>query len=283
MKTTTPSDITDEERAANEAEEAKRQEELNTLREKAHQEEIARAKLEGELEATKRATAQTTASAPQQYTEEQWQTLETQTGMTRQALTTSWTLAQQAADQKLAPVQREAEEAKKRAAELEKKIADYESRGVATATETKFYTKNPAYTNYKDKIDEFVNAFPESDRKNPEKLANILDKAKVYVKGLAGGKMREDGRQGSQSIGGSEEDAFNDSEEERIDFTGLHKVDERRTVSDLHRNSLETMKDRPDLAEALKKSMTADGTTVQFDFEGQFKAEEARKRKARGS
>ena len=284
MKTTSP-DMTDEEKAAAQAEEDARRAELQALKDQAEKANLDRARAEGALEATRAAQATQAPAAPAQYTEEQWATLETQTGMSRQALQTSWAISEQAATQKLAPIQKELAEAKKKAEDAERRAADLEARGVTSATETTFYSKHPAFTNYKDKIDEFLSEFPEASRKDPAKLAGLLEKAKTYVKGLAGGAMRNEARSGSQNLGGRGDDILDDGADggERLDYTGLHEVSERRTVEDLARSSRETMKDRPELSEALKKSMTSDGTTVRFDFEAQFKADDARRRKGRGA
>lgn len=259
------------EQARQEAE-AARKEELDALKEKAHSEELARAKAEGELNAL-RGSQQQTQSAPQ-WSDEQWETEAQKYGTTganlklQAAIQSQNEQKQKSLEAKIAAAEAKAEAAEKRANELSRNEG-----GKRNLSD--FYESNPQFAGHKKDVEEFVGMFPESDRSDPKKLAVILDKAKTYVKGKVGVSMKnKTGSEGSARLGGG----FNEEPETpEIDFTGLDDRNLRRDLEEIAYSVQDKLSDKERL-ERFKKASSSDGRGVRHDFEAQFKAEESRRK-----
>lgn len=168
----------DEERAALEA---KREEEMDSLREEKKQAELKAAKAEGEAEAMKRNLSQP-AQAPQ-WTDEQWDREGEKYGKTGQQLKADVMLAKGIADASMRPLQEAAEEAKREAKEAREELKRIKEGKSSDKIKQEFLDKNPAIRLHNKEVDEFLSTYPDSDSVNGDALKKRLDLAAKYVKG----------------------------------------------------------------------------------------------------
>lgn len=247
------------------------EEEKEALSKANHDLEIARIKAEAELDATRRAfESQKAAPQTAQISEEQWQRAEAETGLTRQQIMASSTLAKQIVDQSLTPLQQELEKAKKKAEDAESRAARLEAKTSVSSVEQDFFKSNPAYAAHEKEVREFIEMFPESERSDPKKFKTILEKSKVYVKGLVGGKVRDANRgsDGSARLSGGIDDTEGDTPS--IDYTGLDNVHQRRVIEDVDRDIRDRLTDK-EREVVFKKSMSSDGKGVTWDSADEFR------------
>ena len=254
----------DTNKLADEAREAERK----ALEDKARSEELARVRAEAELAGMQRAQDSMRAQQqPVQISEEQWQRAELESGLTRQQIQANAALTKQMIDANLTPLQKALEDAKKEAQEAKDRLSRFEAKGNSSTVEQKFYESNPAYAAHKGDVEEFLGMFPENDRNDPKKLKDILEKAKTYVKGKVGGKMKEKSG-GSARLGG--DDTSSDSSTTEIDYTGLDDAGNRRVIEDVANDVNSRMSDK-EFEAMFKKSSSSDGRGVRFDSEAEFK------------
>lgn len=255
--------------------------EMDALKEQSRQNELARVRAEAALEERRKVTDNQTQAQPA-ITEEQWIKAEAETGLTRQQIIAQGQMMDGMLGTKLAPMQKALEEANRKTKDAEEKLARLESRGTASVVETQFYDSNAALRVHKDKVDEFVSLFPESETRDPEKLKVILERAKTYVRGAVGGKVRDqrNGSQGSARLSGGwdQEDNAIDKNE-TIDYTGLDDKHQRRTVEDIVDDTRNKLSERKDLEKLLKERSTSDGRGVTQDTKSYWDANDLSKRK----
>lgn len=211
---------------------------------KAQEEAIARARAEGELDALRRNQQSTQSQAPQGPTEAQWAEMENATGKTRQQIQADAALMHSLVERTTAPIKEELEKTKKEAAAARARAEKAEGTRSLDRIESEFYAKNPNFTARRTDIDDFLKKFPEESRNDPKKLAELLEDAKVYVRGkakenLSSGKRtteREETRTYERER--RDEADLSDGPEERkvvLDFEDLEKP-ARRLIEDVHEN-----------------------------------------------
>lgn len=234
-------------------------EELEKLRQQARDAELARVRAEAALEESRRAKETPTPVAAQQaaWTEEQWAQAEQQTGMSRQALIASAQIADERAAAKTRAIEDRLKAAEEKAARAEERANRFEqSRGFESQV-NKYIDSKPALRAYKDDMDAFLNKFPESDRKDPEKLKSLLSDAEIYVRGKVGAKMRSTGGGSSAKLGSDNFDETGDSPS--LDLSDLDNKHQRRVVEDI----FEEVKGKD--SKDLEKMLSSDKTTVRID------------------
>lgn len=270
----TPSTQTDEDREAE-------RKALDDARQAEREAQIAKAKAEGELEALRKLQAQPSSTAAQAtISEEQWKSMEEESGLTRQQIIASSKLTTGIVGPMIASLKDELKKANDRAESAEREVSkDRTSRGVER-TKEQFFKDKPAYSAYRKEVDEFLEMFPEADRSDPAKMKAILGKAETFVKGLAGGKMRtqSEGNQSSVRLGGGSAGGNDSQTEEELDLTGLETKGQRLFVAELH----EEFRSDPENAKVLDRYKTSDGLGVAYDGADEFKAADAEMRKRRG-
>ena len=265
---------TDEEKESARLEsEAARTRAIEEANEKARQAELEKAKLEGELNALKGQK-----SEPQvvpQWTDDQWEAEGAKIGMTGAQAKASVAIAQNASAQTAATLEKRIAAAEERARKAEERAAGLETRSGSKEFMSEFFSSNPQFAGHKKDIGEFVEMFPESDRNDPEKLKTILEKAKTYVRGKVG--TVKTGNAGSAKLGGGVEE---EETEEQVNFAGLDDKSLRSGLGTIAEELKEKLADK-ERAERLKKAESSDGRGVRYDFEAEFKAEEARRKNRR--
>ena len=266
-------DILEKEKEAQEAEQ-RRQAELAEARASAHKAEMDRARLEGELEATRK--AQATQQQPQgqaQWTDEQWAQAEAQTGLNKQQLIAADNLAQARASMATKAIEERLKLAEEKAEKAEAEARRAASSRAGESAMGDFYDQKPALKQYKKEVEGFLADVPESEKSDPEKMKKWLGKAEVYVRGIVGAKMnRTPGNASSASLGEDFDTGEGTDSEERIDFSGLENRGERRLVADIASEFSGRDQEDKDL---LKTHSSSDGHGVRFDSEAEFKAGDA--------
>lgn len=250
-----------------------RDEAARVLAERLRQEEIARIKAETELETTKRLSQSSANNTqqPRQPTEEEWLQAEAETGKTRKQLIAEAQMMNGVVMTATESIRKELAEAKENAKRAEERIKGFESSHAFRSRAEEFYEKNPHLSAFKKEVNEFVSMFPEEDRTDPKKLEGILEKSKVYLRGLAREeKMRNEssGNRGSSRLGRRAEES-NETEDQEIDLAGLNKF-EKRTVMDIHEEVQSRLADK-ETSEMLKRYQTEDGLGVRYDESDEFK------------
>lgn len=212
----TETDETNETNASDAKEQADREKQA-AMEKKLRDEEIARARAESALEESRRHRE---TPAPQGVTEEQWQTMEAETGQTRQAIQANAKLMAAMVDAQTKPLAERTTAAEKRAQAAEDKASRLESRRSLDTVESSFYEKNAAIKGHKKLVDEFLSAFPDADNVDAKTLEKRLAMASNYVKGQVKevrNMPKETGKSSSTRIESSETDK-NTDEEEIIEF-----------------------------------------------------------------
>lgn len=257
------------------AEEARlAQEKFEALEAKAHASDLARAKAEGELEATRKMGASVKPEQTAQWGDAEWKHAEEQMGMSKHQIIASGQLATQVFDQKSKALFDKIAAAEERAKNAEEKFERLNSRSDSERYEKDFYEKKPALSAYKKEVSEFLADVPESDRNDAKKMDKWLSKAETYVKGLVGGKMERKNSASSLGLrGGYEEDEV--PEDQKIDFSGLESRGEKQLVADIweETNSKLVADGDKEISgkDFLKKYSSSDGLGVRFDSESEFK------------
>ncbi len=249
-----------------EAQRAAEKLELETLRAKSHQDELARVRAEAELETTRKLSA--VAAQPQQvnWSDEQWEAEATKYGMTGPQMKVSVAIAANAADQRAKALEDKIKAADDRAAKAEERFSRLESGQGYNTQLNKFIDAKPALRPYRDDVETYLNKFPEADRKDPAKLKDLMADAEIYIRGKVGSKMRTSGNGSSAKLNGGFDEEDN-SGEDRIDLSGIEKKSERRVLEDIW----DEVKGNPDMKE-VDKYLSADKSTMRFDAEAEFKA-----------
>lgn len=257
--------------------------------EKARQEaEIARARAEGEAEAMRRGIKNEAPPAAAALTDAQWQELEVQHGKTRQQIMADAQLTRATAEEAVRPLKAALEEARKEAQEAKEEAKRARSGTSLYAVEKDFYDKNPGLSAHKGDISDFINKFPEEMRSDPKKYKEILDDARVYVRG----KVREDRNSNKSRSRDDREDSRRNYNTDRVEFDNDDRRDDDDAKLDLSdidnegsRRLIENIARRPGgedlmdaplaidempIAQAYKASERPDGRGVSIDERGEF-------------
>jgi hypothetical protein len=274
----------DEEVETNAADEAAKK--AADLEAKLNEANVARARAEGEAEALRRVPA-TTPATPAAPTEEQWQAMESESGMTRSQIQSNARLM----NAMLAPLKEEARAARLDAAEAraeaaKAKAAAKSERSLARIEED-FYGTHPALAGHKGDIADFLADYSEEDRNDPKKLSKLLEKARVYVRGKVredmttrrrGGNDEPEARTTRRQVGDERpaglDDDDGDNREERLNLDDLDNDGAKMLITRLHRNP-GNMGDkfddeRKELEDALKNAQRPDGLGVRIDSREEF-------------
>ncbi len=265
---------TDEERESREEREAAetaRQEELETARREKHDSDLARAKAEGEAEALRRGiTAQPTG--PQPLTEAQWQVLEQQNpGRSREDIMGEARRMAEMADARMQPMLGRLEQAEKEAREAKEEARKLKGRKTLDSVQDQFFKDNVGFAGHRDKVDEFLSAFPDAEEIGPDVLKKRLDMARDYVKGRVKEKITM-GRQGNESGSGRMElDEENDrrrgrDEDQPFNPSGTGNDGARRLMESVHSSFGNEVSD-PESVEVWKKSRDEEDRGVSISSE----------------
>lgn len=253
-------------------------EKIRASEEKLRAAEIARARAEGEAEALRRAPI--TEAKPNAVTEDQWLAMEAETGKTRTQIQADAKLMSAIAEERMAPVRKQASEAEQRAKKAEERAARAEGKHSLSRVEENFYHSNPGFSAHRGDIEAYIAKFPDEMREDPKKYAELLADAKFYVRGKARedfGSRRRGGERQDREIGKDRPEALEDSNEsdaEGIDLSDLDNDGARRLVTSLHQNlgklSNRSEKRSKETVEQWKKDTTRDGRGVAIDSQEEF-------------
>lgn len=234
---------TDEQRESREAREE--QDRRDSERDqKLREAEIARAKAEGEAEALRRGVGSAAPPAAAALTEDQWQNLEQQTGKTRHQIMADAQLSRATAEEAIKPLREMLQKSQEEIREAKEEARRAKAGTSLYATEKDFYDKNPGLVGHRGVIDSFLAKFPEEVRSDPAKLKDLLEDAKVYVRG----KVREDRSQGRgrddrrvERRDSTERPRFDDEDESRrdepdLDLADLDNEGSKRLIESIARN-----------------------------------------------
>ena len=263
---------------------AEREKELEELREKAREAELKAARSEAALEEQRRIRENAPAPAaqqPAQISEEAWQKMETESGQTRQQLQSTWAISSEAARLQSEPLKAELKAAREEAAKASRELENYRKGSNQERILEKFYKDNPAYAAYRKDVDDFIADYPEEVRNDPEKLAKITERAKVFVRGKVGEKVKpnSEGSFSSGRLGGgsSFDQVEGEDDEDAVNLNGVENEAERRGIITV----AERFKANKPGKELYKKHAMADGSGVNIRAEDEFAAIHAQQEKKR--
>ena len=249
-------------------EESRRREETERIAKS--EESRIRAEAERDLLAKALQEVRNQNSGQATWTPEQWQQLESTTGITKQAVEINAGVAANIADAKLAAFSKQIEEkmsaTEKRAREAEEKLSRFESTTAFDKTRTNYYSKKPELARHDKDVQEFISKFPESSRDTPEKLNELFGMAETYVRGKVGMKSVSSQRFSNDAVPSEPQ------EDDDLDLSSLDES-ERRTFSDI-------IPSKEDL-KSLKGLTTKDGSGIILKGEDEWAA--ARNRRSKQS
>lgn len=205
------------------------QDKMFALEQQAVKEREDRIRAEAEASAYKEAVKfRQEQQQPQTVSEEQKKALEEKYGVSYDQLQATAAIVDAQGKQLQATFEQEKKAILEKQRELEEKLNRQEAEKNFSYVKNDFYEANPALKRHSKDIEEFTNMFSESDRKDPKKMKDILEKAKTYVKGKVGGEKQVTRSEGGSSRFERSQDNV-DEETVEVDTTGL-KADEAQTV-----------------------------------------------------
>lgn len=241
--------------------------------------EIARARAEGEAEALKRDPIEK-VSAPVVVSEEAWQQMESETGLTRSQIQANAKMMDAIAENKSAPVRKAAADAEERARKAEERAARAEGRHSLSRIEEDFYKENPGFSAHRGEVEGYLSKFSEESRNDPKKYAELLADAKIYVRGKVrediGTRRRSGNDTNEREIGKDRDDILNDrnDDKEELNLDDLDNEGARRLVSNLHRDlgklTNRSARREKETVDQWKKDTTRDGRGVAIDSQEEF-------------
>jgi hypothetical protein len=216
----------DEEDTNTEDTEIKDQEDSRAAREKeleerAHKLELEKARAESALDEARRVREVQTAPAPVVISEEQWQKMESETGMSRNGIQANAQIMKALLENEVRPLSQRASAAEERAKVAEERASKVESRRELDKVEQSFYKKNSVLESHKSDVESFLAEFPETT--DPKVYEKRLSLAADYVRGKVK-TLRSDNRRGEFSSRQVESNDENDNDREfdgRFDPRGI--------------------------------------------------------------
>lgn len=262
--------------------EDKAREEREALQKELEEARIARARAEGEAEALKRVPQSAPVSpVSNTVTDEQWQHMENESGMTRQQIQGNAKLFGAMFQNMTKPLQDRTESAEREAKEAREDAKKARASTSLYAIEQDFYSKNPGLVGRKGDVEEFLSTLPDETRSDPKKLSKALDMAKTYVRG----KAREDLslRRGNKNEVRNTTDSRQEiddgaerNDEAEVDTTDLDNEGSISLIKRLANNpgpgdysNSPDLRDMP-LDKAYEKTQRKDGRGVAIDESGEF-------------
>jgi hypothetical protein len=267
--------------------EAAREEELAAEREKTRKAELEAATARGEAEALKRGiNPQPAAVTP--WTEEQWEEEAARQGTTKENLKATIGIASAIADSKTKEARDEAAAAREEARQAREEAKRARSEASLSKIEEKFYKENPAMASRQRDVEDYLADLDPSIRQDPEKFKKALEKAKVYVRGVARDNVNtRRSASGAAGAGASRtpanerpapiDDREEIDEEEKLDVSDLDNEGAQNLIRRLHRepgpDHLQNIKplDELEIDEAFKQCERKDGRGVAIDERGEWK------------
>lgn len=255
---------------------------IQEIEERRHAEEIARIKAETEnevrqrIEEERRSAVAAVPSAPVELTEAQWLQAEEETGKTRDQIKKDARFIAQFVDGAVKPLRGELEETRKKLKDADARYAKLELSKKSESIISDFYEKNPQYKQHHKAMADYLEMFPEEMRQDSKKLEVLLEKGKTYVRGsVREGTVKTRDEEGSLGLGGNDEggdEGLGEPSSDKIDFTGLKTVAEKRMIADLHAGTQRREIEEPELAELHKKTSSDDGLGVEYGYADEFRA-----------
>ncbi len=129
-----------------------------------------------------------TQTATPQWTEEQWQKFEEETGTTRTQLKMWDGLTSAQIEKVKSGVMEEIKKYDELIKAQQNKIDSFEKSKTMDKIKREFYKSRPELERYQKDIDDFMGDYPDEVKNDPEKYAKLITKAETYVKGMIAAK-----------------------------------------------------------------------------------------------